>query len=203
MLIVVRVGIRHRRHLDQLGAAQPQHVLLFLALGVGDDDERAIAACARHQRKPDAGIAGGRLDHKPARLEVPALLRLQDHLFGRAILHGLARVHELGFAQDGAAGRLRRAPEPEQRRVADGFNNSVADGHEYSVRLVWRANLMDSRRGDKVAATATVAWSFAQSRAGWRRSPRPAPGLPRRRPAAPRNCPCRRRRESPCRARCP
>ena len=38
MLIVVRIGKGQRRHLDELGAAQPQHVLLFLALGFRDDD---------------------------------------------------------------------------------------------------------------------------------------------------------------------
>jgi hypothetical protein len=69
---------------------------------------------------------------EPARLEVAAPLRLQDHLLRRSILHGLARVHELGLAQDGAAGRLRRAPELDQRRVADCFRNSVADGHGHS-----------------------------------------------------------------------
>ena len=34
MLVVVRIAVGQRRHLDELGAAEPQHVLLFLALGV-------------------------------------------------------------------------------------------------------------------------------------------------------------------------
>ena len=34
VLVVVRIGERQLRHLDQFGAAQPHHVLLFLALGI-------------------------------------------------------------------------------------------------------------------------------------------------------------------------
>ena len=46
----------------------------------GDHDQRAIAARVGDQRKADAGVAGGALDHQPARLEFAALLGLQDHL---------------------------------------------------------------------------------------------------------------------------
>ena len=91
MLIIVRIAVGDGRHLDQLGAAQPQHVLLLLALRLRDHDQGAIAARVRHQRKPDAGIAGGALDHESARLDVAALLGLQDHLAPGAILHRLAR----------------------------------------------------------------------------------------------------------------
>ena len=41
--VVVGVGIGHRRHFDEFGAAQPQRVLLFLALGFRDDDHGAKA----------------------------------------------------------------------------------------------------------------------------------------------------------------
>src|ERR1043165_6277735 len=44
----------------------------------------------------DAGIAGSCFQHEAARLEVAALLGLEDHPFAGAILHGLARIHELG-----------------------------------------------------------------------------------------------------------
>ena len=66
VLVVVGIAVGQRRHLDQLGAGEPQHVLLFLALGVGDDDQRAIAARVGDQREADAGVAGGALDHEPA-----------------------------------------------------------------------------------------------------------------------------------------
>ena len=66
MLVIVRVAIGSGRHLHQFGAAEPQHVLLFLALRLRDDDHRAIAARIGDQREADAGIAGGRLDNQPA-----------------------------------------------------------------------------------------------------------------------------------------
>ena len=74
MLIIVRIGVGQRRHLDELGAAQPQHVLLFLALGLRDQNQRAIGAGAGDHRKANAGVARGRLDDKPAGLELAALL---------------------------------------------------------------------------------------------------------------------------------
>ena len=132
MLIVVRVGVGRRRHLDQLGAAQPQHVLLFLALRLGDDDQRAVAARIGDERKADAGIAGGCLDDQAAGAQLAALFRLQDHLPAGAVLHRAARVHELGLAEDGAAGRLRGALQLDERRMADGFDNAVADLHARS-----------------------------------------------------------------------
>ena len=95
----------------------------------GDDDQRAIAARVGDQRQADAGVAGGALDHEPAGLQVAALLGLQDHLAAGAVLDRAAGVHELGLAENGAAGRGRRAFELDQRRVADGFDDAVADLH--------------------------------------------------------------------------
>ena len=129
VLIVVGIAVGERRHFHQLGAAQAQHVLLFLALGLGNDDQGAIAAGIGDERKPDAGVAGGALDHQPAGLDLAALFRLQDHLARGAVLHRLAGIHEFGLAQDGAAGGLGGALERDQRRVADGFDDSVADLH--------------------------------------------------------------------------
>src|SRR5262249_15391170 len=59
MLIVIWVGIGHRRHFDQLGATEPQHVLLLLALGLRDDDDGAVSERVGNERKPDPGVAGG------------------------------------------------------------------------------------------------------------------------------------------------
>ena len=106
MLIVVRIGVGQRRHLDQFGAAKPQHVFLFLALRFRNHDQRPISARARDDRKADAGIAGRRLDHETARLELAALLGLKDHPFSGAVLHRLAGIYEFGLAENGAAGQL-------------------------------------------------------------------------------------------------
>ena len=129
MLVVVGIGIGQGRHLDQLGAAQLQEVLLLLALRFRDHDQGTVAARARHDRKPDAGIAGGRFHHETARLELAALLRLQDHPFAGAVLDRLARIHELGLAENGASGQLRGELQLDQRGFADGFDNVDSNGH--------------------------------------------------------------------------
>ena len=106
MLIIVWIGVGQRRHLDQFGAAQPQHVLLFPALGFRDHDQGPVAERAGDDRKTDAGIASGRFHHEPAGFEFTPLLSLQDHPFAGAVLHRLAGIYELGLAENGAAGFL-------------------------------------------------------------------------------------------------
>ena len=141
--VIVRIGVGHRRHLDQLGAAQPQHVLLLLALRLGDHDDRAEAKRVADQREADAGVAGGAFHDHAARPQRALAHGVLDDEQRRAILDRLARVHELGLAENRAAGRFRGALEPDQRRIADGSDNSVADLHG-SVRWVRRAlNLME------------------------------------------------------------
>ena len=129
VLIVVRIGVGRGRNFDQLGPAQPQHVLLFLALRLRNDDQRAIAARIGDERQADAGVAGGRLDDQAAGAQFAALFRLQDHLPAGAILHRAAGVHEFGLAEDRASGRLGGALQLDERRMADGFDDAVADLH--------------------------------------------------------------------------
>ena len=101
------IGVGDRRHLDQLGAGQPQHVLLLLGLGVGNHDHGAIAERRADDREADSGIAGGALDDDPARTQRAARDRVLDDRQRRAILDRAARIHEFGLAEDRAAGRLR------------------------------------------------------------------------------------------------
>ncbi len=133
MLIVVRIGEGQRRHFDQLGAAQPQHILFFLALGLRNQDQSPVSARASDDRKTDAGIARGRLEHQAARLQLAALLGFEDHPFAGAVLHRLAGIHELGLAEDGAAGRLGSPRQLDERRIADRFDDVVVDGHVVEV----------------------------------------------------------------------
>ena len=44
----------------------------------------------------------------------------------RAILYGLARIHELGLAQNGTTGFRRGALKQDQGSVADRLDNSIA-----------------------------------------------------------------------------
>src|SRR6185437_11146915 len=79
----------------------------------------AIAARVADQSEADAGVAGGALDHHAAGLEHAARLGVLDDAKPRAVLHRAPGVHELGLAEDGAAGCLRGAAEFYQWRVAD------------------------------------------------------------------------------------
>ena len=126
--VVVGVLVGHSRHFDQFGAEQPQRVLLFLALRVGNDDHRAVAERLGDQRQADAGIAGRALDDDAARPQQAPLLGVADDEQAGAILDRLAGVHEFGLAEDFAAGFLRGALQPDQRRVADRVDHRTVHG---------------------------------------------------------------------------
>src|SRR5262249_27839055 len=129
VLIIIRVAVRYRRHLDEFCAGEPQHVFLFLTLGIGNDDKSPIAAGIGDQRQPDAGIAGSAFDDHATRSDIAAFFRFENHLARRSILHRLARIHELGLAKDRAAGGLRYPMELDQGRIADRLNNTVLHLH--------------------------------------------------------------------------
>src|SRR5438105_2971394 len=94
--IVVGILVRHRRHLAQLRATKPQHVLLLLALRVRDDDERTVTTRVTDEREPDAGVAGSAFDDETAGLQHAALLRIQYEKQSSAILDRAARIQEFG-----------------------------------------------------------------------------------------------------------
>src|SRR5271170_1353094 len=127
--VVVGVGIWNGRHLDQFGAAQPQHIFLLVALGFRDDDHGAIAHRIADEGKPDAGVACRALDDDSAGLELTLLHRVLDNEQCGAVLHRLTGIHELGLAENGAAGRGRDALELDQRRVADRLDDSFTELH--------------------------------------------------------------------------
>ena len=77
--VIVGIGIGDGGNLDQLGAGHAQHVLLFLRLGVGDDDHGAIAERARHHRNADPGVAGRAFDDHPAGAQGAMRDRVIDH----------------------------------------------------------------------------------------------------------------------------
>ena len=122
--VVAGIGVGHGRHQPEVGAAQPQHVLLFLALRLGHHDHRAVAARIGDQGDADAGIAGGALDDHAAGLELAALLGVLDDGERRAILHRAAGIEELRLAVDVAARRLRGGDQLDQRRVADAIDET-------------------------------------------------------------------------------
>ena len=65
--------------LRQFGAAEPQRVLLLLALRVRDDDHAAKTQSVADESKADTGVAGGPLDDNATGLELAPLYRVLDH----------------------------------------------------------------------------------------------------------------------------
>src|SRR5262249_48609706 len=73
----------------------------------------------------DARVAGGALHHGAARPKRAALYRVLDDEERSPILHGLARVHELRLAKDGAARLLGGAFELDEGCAADRGGHAV------------------------------------------------------------------------------
>ena len=63
-----RVVVDRGRRDHDLGAVRAQHRDLLLAHLVGHDEDAAVALARRRDREPDAGVARGRLDDRPAGL---------------------------------------------------------------------------------------------------------------------------------------
>ena len=127
--VIVGVGIGDCGNLDQLRAGKAQHVLLFLGLGVWDDDYRPIAERGRHHRDADSGVAGSALDDDAARAQGAMGDRVVDDRFRRAVLDRPARVHEFGLAQNRAPRRLGSGAELDKRRVADRGHDIAEELH--------------------------------------------------------------------------
>ncbi len=125
--VIVGILVGDGRHLDQFGAREPQHLLLLVGLCLGDHDDGLQAERVADQRQANAGIAGGALDHGAAGLKLSRGKRIADDEKRGAVLYRLSRVHELGLAEDRAAGLFGRAFELDQRRIADRLGDAVAD----------------------------------------------------------------------------
>ncbi len=132
--VIVRIAVGRGRDEPEIDAAQEQHVLLFLALRLGHDDDRAVAAGVADQRQADAGVAGGALDDDAAGLQEALLLGVLDDVERGAVLHRAAGVEEFGLAEDRAAGLLGGAAQLDQGRIADRADKTVADVHRLTLR---------------------------------------------------------------------
>jgi len=105
----------------------------FLALGIGNHDDGAKAERVGDQRQPDAGIARGALDDGAARAQGAALNGVANDKQRRAVLHRLSRIHELGLAENGAAGGLRCPLQLDERRVAYRLDHVIVDFHVQGI----------------------------------------------------------------------
>jgi hypothetical protein len=98
-------------------------------LGVGDDDDTAVAPRPADQRQADSSVAGGALDDESAGLEPTGFLGVFDDSPSRPVLHGLAGVQELRLTKDLAAGLFGCAMQANERGPANGSNKAVANVH--------------------------------------------------------------------------
>ena len=136
-LVVVRVAVGDGRHFDQLGAEKRQRVLLLLALRVGDDDHGAEAERIADDGKPDTRIARSAFDDHAAGFQRAARHCVAHDPERRAVLHGLPGIHELGLAQDLAAGEFRRAFQANKGCIPYRGQRVLFDVHK--VKGGWRS----------------------------------------------------------------
>ena len=122
-----RVGIDRGRADDDLGAEGAQGVDLLPAHLVGHHRHHAVAAKGGRHRQPEPGVAGGRLDQRPARPEQPRLLRGVDHRHRGPVLDRPAGVHELDLRDERRAHLGGEAREAHDGRLADQVENGVPD----------------------------------------------------------------------------
>ena len=164
---------------DHLGAVRLEHVALVLADLVGADEDAAVALRLGHHRQPDAGVAGGRLDDRAARLQLAGGLGGLDHPGRDAVLHGAAGVEVLDLREHQRAA----SPPPSRRSVerarAEPQQRGVADQVQERVRRTASANLEPgvrlTRTGAGVAALRRVeAWARPQPHASSPPPPRTA-----------------------------
>ena len=126
---VVGVFVRSRRHLHQFGTGKPQHVFLFLRLGLRNNDNGFEPHRRAHKRKPDAGVARRAFDNGAAGLQLAPRNGIADDKQRRAVFDRLAGVHEFRFAQNFAAGLFARAAQPDQRCVSNGLGQIFCNLH--------------------------------------------------------------------------
>ena len=108
------VGARH----VHLGAERLQMQHLLARHLVRNDEHDAVALGARHQRQAEAGVAGGRLDHRAAGAEPAVALGGVDHRQADSVLDRAARVLRLELEEELARPGV-EARHAHQRRVAD------------------------------------------------------------------------------------
>ena len=114
-----RVVLDRGRRDHDLGAVGAQHRDLLLAHLVRHDEDAAVAAGGCGNRQPDAGVAGGRLDDRPTRLELPLALGGLDHRHPDPVLVRAAGVQVLELREQR---RLHVAADPVEShdgRLAD------------------------------------------------------------------------------------
>ena len=125
-----RVVLDRGRRDHDLGAVGAQQRDLLLAHLVRHHEDAAVALDRGADREPDAGVARGRLDDRPARLQLSLALGRFDHRQADAILHGAAGVQVLELRENLRAAARAQLVEADDRRRADELEDArVLAGH--------------------------------------------------------------------------
>src|SRR2546429_4614426 len=98
--------------------------LLFACNLVRHDQERAVALAGADERKPEPGIAGGRLDNGAAGREPAVSFRRLDHRARRPVFERARGVCALELEKEAAEPAV-DARDFDQRRVADEIEDRV------------------------------------------------------------------------------
>src|SRR5581483_4608397 len=124
-----------------LGAVGAERRDLLLAHLVGHDEDAAVALDRGCDREADARVAGGRLDDRPARPELPLALGGLDHRQADAVLDRAAGVQVLELREHLRAAAGRELRQPNDRRRADELEDRwIAARHRreaYATRRRW------------------------------------------------------------------
>jgi hypothetical protein len=132
LLVLIRIAVRHGRHLAQLGAERLDDLVFLGRLIVRHHDHAAVATRVADVGDADSGIAGRALDDGAARFQRAAPFRIEHDPFRGAILDRPARIHEFGLTEDVATGLFAQTTQANQGRVAHGPDKPFANRHRNS-----------------------------------------------------------------------
>ena len=152
------------RRQDHLGAVGAHQLAPFDREGFGHHRDERIAARGGDHRQGDAGVAGGRLHDRLAGLEQALALGVEHDRQRQAVLDRAAGIERLDLRVERDV-RRRDAMEPDDRRVADGVEDAVVEGHGCSVEE-WRPEGGTSACARQRVALRDDASAHAASHAG-------------------------------------
>ena len=177
-----RVVLDGGRGDHDLGAVRAQHRDLLLAHLVGHDEDAAVALERRGDREADAGVAGGRLDDRAARLELPVALGRLDHRHPDPVLDRAAGVEVLELCEQR---RLHVAGDRWRRTMGVSPTRSSRVGYS---RAMTRASLPPAQSAERSFCGASSSRSTTRRRTSEKHAERLRPPACRARrvAAAPR-----------------
>src|SRR6185312_686486 len=155
-LVLVGIAVGDRRHLVDFGAEHFEQPVFLRRLVVRHHDDTTIAARVADVGEAYPGVARRTLDDDAAGDELAAVLRAEHDRARRTILDGSAGVHELRFAEYFAAGLFAHPPQPDQRRIADGPDETLA--HAGSLPVKWAGSGPPRSRSPQAPAPPPARW---------------------------------------------